>query len=280
MFQIKKIILSLIDFSKKYLFLLDLNETELKGSISKLSKLRFFPYTKIQVPFNLGRTIRGISFKENIMLDPNGKLCKNISNDISENILFDDISTILEKERKHSAADIVGLENNINLKNYPAWAIVMPWEKLSIGDKFEKYPETFYENRLTRGLVFENNTRASIIKIMYSSKFAENRVNQMRELYKIIKRNGYVERDSNLPKINILIKDHEWRWFMGDGGNHRSYILSCLNHDYFTARINSIIDKSHVNDWHNVRNGTYSVSDAEYIFDSYFDGTNVLRGIV
>ena len=53
-----------------------------------------------------------------------------------------------------------------------------------------------------------------------------------------------------------------------------------LNHDYFTARINSIIDKSQVNDWHNVRNGTYSVSDAEDIFDSYFDGTNVLRGMV
>jgi hypothetical protein len=279
-FKIKKIILSLIDFSKKSLFLLDLNEAELKGFISKLSKLRFFPYTKIQVPFNLGRTIRGISFKENIMLDPNGKLCKNIFNDISENILFDDISTILEKESKRSAADIVGLENNINLKNYPAWAIVMPWEKLSIEDKFEKYPQAFFENRLTRGFVFENNSRASIINMMYSSKFAENRVKQMRELYKIIKRNGYVERDSNLPKINILIKDHEWRWFMGDGGNHRSYILSCLNHDYFTARINSVIDKSQVNDWHNVRNGTYSVSDAEYIFDSYFDGTNVLRGMV
>ncbi len=280
MFKIKKIILTLIDFSKKSLFLLNLNENELKGFISKSSKLRFFPHTKIQVPFNLGRSIRGVSFKDNIMLDPNGKLCKNISNDVAENILFDDISTILEKEKKHSAADIVGLKNNINLKNYPAWAIVMPWEKLSIEDKFEKYPETFYKNRLTRGLVFENQKRASIIKMMYTSKFAENRVNQMRELYKRIKRNGYAEKDSNLPKINILIKDHEWRWFMGDGGNHRSYILSCINHDYFTARINSIIDKSQVNDWHNVRNGTYSKSDAEDIFDSYFDGKNVLRGMV
>ena len=280
MFKIKKIILTLIDFSKKSLFLLDLNENELKGFISKSSKLRFLPHTKIQVPFNLGRTIRGVSFKNNIMLDPNGKLCKNISDDVAENVLFDNISTILEKEKKHSAADIVGLKNNVNLKNYPAWAIVMPWEKLSIEDKFAKYPETFYENRLTKGFVFENKTRASIIKMMYTSEFAENRVNQMRELYKRIKRNGYFERDSNLPKINILIKDFEWRWFMGDGGNHRSYILSCLNHDYFTARINSIIDKSQVSDWHNVRNGTYSVSDAEDIFDSYFDGIKVLRGMV
>lgn len=280
MFKIKKIILTLIDFSKKSLFLLDLNENELKGFISKSSKLRFLPHTKIQVPFNLGRTIRGVSFKNNIMRDPNGKLCKNISDDVAENVLFENISTILEKEKKHSAADIVGLKNNVNLKNYPAWAIVMPWEKLSIEDKFAKYPETFYENRLTKGFVFENKTRASIIKMMYTSEFAENRVNQMRELYKRIKRNGYFERDSNLPKINILIKDFEWRWFMGDGGNHRSYILSCLNHDYFTARINSIIDKSQVSDWHNVRNGTYSVSDAEDIFDSYFDGTNVLRGMV
>ncbi len=49
---------------------------------------------------------------------------------------------------------------------------------------------------------------------------------------------------------------------------------------FFTARVDSIIDKNEVNDWHNVRNGIFSVGDAEDIFDSYFDGKNVLRGMV
>ena len=67
---------------------------------------------------------------------------------------------------------------------------------------------------------------------------------------------------------------------MGDGGNHRSYVLSCLGHKFFNARVSSIINKNEVNKWHNVINGTYSVSDAESIFDSYFDGSKVHRGMV
>ena len=67
---------------------------------------------------------------------------------------------------------------------------------------------------------------------------------------------------------------------MGDGGNHRSYVLSCLGHKFFNARVSSIINKNEVNKWHNVINGTYSASDAESIFDSYFDGSKVHRGMV
>ncbi len=67
---------------------------------------------------------------------------------------------------------------------------------------------------------------------------------------------------------------------MGDGGNHRSYILSCLGHKFFSARVSSIIDKNNIQDWHNVRNGTYSINEAEFIFDSYFEGSKVFRGMV
>ena len=67
---------------------------------------------------------------------------------------------------------------------------------------------------------------------------------------------------------------------MGESGNHRSYILSCLNHEFLTARINLVINKKDIRNWYNVKNGTYSVEDAEIIFDSYFDGINILRGII
>ena len=38
---------------------------------------------------------------------------------------------------------------------------------------------------------------------MYSSKFVENRVSQMKELFDSINSKGLIK-DSNLPKINIL----------------------------------------------------------------------------
>lgn len=67
---------------------------------------------------------------------------------------------------------------------------------------------------------------------------------------------------------------------MGDGGNHRSYILSYLGYDFFEARISAIINKNDVASWHNVINGTYSVNEANEIFDSYFNGSKVFRGMV
>ena len=67
---------------------------------------------------------------------------------------------------------------------------------------------------------------------------------------------------------------------MGDAGNHRSYVFYFLGHKFFHARVNTIVNKKEVNNWHNVKNGTYSVEDAENIFDSYFDGCKAFRGMV
>lgn len=279
MSKIKKIILNSIDFIKKIFFLKNLSKNELQGFTSPLIRLRFLPYSEVVVPYSLGRTVRGASFDKHLILDPYARLCLDISNGVDNQTLSNNFSIMLDKEKDLSAADIVNLSNNINLKNYPAWAIVMPWEKLSIEDFFKAYPENLYRNRHSKGLIFKNRSRETIINTVYSSKYVDNRINQMGELYKSIKRYGIIE-DGNLPKINILVKDNEWRWLMGDAGNHRSYVMSCLDYEFFNARVISIINKRDVNKWHNVKNGTYSVSDAESIFDSYFDGSKVHRGMV
>ena len=67
---------------------------------------------------------------------------------------------------------------------------------------------------------------------------------------------------------------------MGDGGNHRSYVMSCLSYEFFTARISQVIYRKDVYKWRNVKNGTYSVQEAEKVFDMYFEGSKVMRGIV
>lgn len=276
---IKRIILSLIDLVKKSVFLSNLNEYELNGFINSFTKFRFLPYTKLTVPFSLGRTIRGVSFNKNFKLDPYGRLCIDISNGIENKLIFNELFKEFEKEKYLSAAHIVHLGNNANLKKYPAWAVVLPWEKINIEYKFDTYPEIFYQNRNSKLLNFKSRSRQSIINMMYSSESLENKIKQMTELYKSIKKN-FIKKNINLPKINILIKGEEWRWFMGDAGNHRSYIFSIIGHDFFEARIDSIINKDDLVNWHNVKNGTYSISDAENIFESYFNGRNIMRGIV
>ena len=65
---------------------------------------------------------------------------------------------------------------------------------------------------------------------------------------------------------------------MFDAGNHRSFVCSGLGFEAFEVRVNSIIYKNKVNSWQNVKNGTYSSEEAEYIFDSYFEGSDVVFG--
>ena len=279
MFKLKKTILFLFDFLKKFLHLSNLNRNELNGYTTRFTMLRLFPNTKVTVPYSLGRTVRGVSFDKNLHLDPAGRLCRDISKGLNTSEISNNLSTIFYEQKDMSAADILNLNTNVNLQKYPAWSAVMPWEKLCIESMFNSYPETFYKNRHSKGLIFENKDRLTIVKKMYSSEFIKNRVTQMKELYKSIQKDG-VLKDSNLPKINILVKNNEWRWFMGDGGNHRSYILRYLGYDFFEARISAIINKNDVASWHNVMNGTYSINEANEIFDCYFNGTKVFRGMV
>lgn len=275
----KKIILAIIDLIKTLFLLSNLNKNESQGFISPLTKIRLTPYTKVRVPYCLGRTVRGLSFDENLELDPAARMCKDLFDDIDHSIIQDNLFKVFTQQKDMNAADIVNLNNNVKLKDYPAWAIVMPWEELNIEDVFKSFPETFYKNRISQGMLFEENSRLSIIDKMYTVEFARNRVEQMNTLCENLKYNGYVK-DSNFPKINILINKNEWRWFMGDGGNHRSYVFYFFGHKFFNARVSNIINKKEVHNWHNVKNGTYSVEHAENIFDSYFDGCKAYRGMV
>lgn len=279
--NIKKPIIFLLDIIKNKSGFSKLNKTELQGFTSIFFRFHFLSNTKVNVPFSLGRTVRGVSYiNNNLMLDPAARICKGIMNEKKYDEIYEDISNVFDIQKCCTAADILNLKDNHILKSYPAWAAVMPWEKINIEDMFDTYPESFYKNRTSQGgLIFESSSRECIINMMYSSKFIKNRIDQYKKLYESIKNRGILK-SSDIPKINILIRGNEWRWFMGDGGNHRSYIYAFLGHIFFTARVNLIIKKNEVNKWHNVKNGTYSQEEAENIFDSYFDGSRVYRGMV
>lgn len=276
--KLKEIFFYIIDSLKKLFLLNNLTKRESQGLSSLLTRLRFLPNTIIKVPFCLGRTVRGASFDKNYLLDLSGRVCADIVKNTDLSIITNYYIKEFKIQKNSNAADVVGL-SNANLKKFPAWALVMPWDKETIIDKFNFYPSAFYRNRHFNGLEFKDSSRESIINKMYSIEHVENKINQMQELYQSIKINGYIE-DNNLPRINILIKGNKWRWFMGDGGNHRSNVLNCLEYKFFSARVSNIIDVRNMEDWKNVKNGTYSLEEAREIFDSFFNGDKVRIGMV
>ena len=171
-----------------------------------------------------------MSFDENLELDPAARMCKDLFDDIDHSIIQDNLLKVFAQQKDMNAADIVNLNNNVKLKDYPAWAIVMPWDELNIEDVFESFPETFYKNRISQGMLFEENSRLSIIDKMYTVEFARNRVEQMNTLYENLKYNGYVQ-DSNFPKINILIKKMNGGglWVMAVIIDHMFFIFLDIN---------------------------------------------------
>ena len=63
--------------------------------------------------------------------------------DISKNKTFeetrDNFFDQLNHESKLSLADVVHCKNNKILSQYPPWSCVLPWENISIKEKFKTY---------------------------------------------------------------------------------------------------------------------------------------------
>ena len=266
----------------KSLFNLDkLNDDEKDGKILKITKYKFIPYSKITVPFILGQSIRGLSFKKNLKKDKFGNFINDILNGTDKEKLINILFSHLKKEKDSNAAIAVGLENNSNLAKYPAWSLVMPWEKITIEKKFYNYKKQFINNRSKYNKNIKNDYDLTDEDIFYSYDYANSQYSQTKFLLENIKSKGL--RSSNFkdsPKICILINKNEWRWCMSGEGNHRAYISSLLGDKFFECVIETIIDKKNISNFYNVKNGLYSVTEANSIFDSYFSGDKSLRGIV
>ena len=258
-----------------------LNDNEIEGKISKLTKLKFLPYTKITVPFMLGQSVRGLSFKKNLKNDFFGNFINEILNDADKETLINTLFLNLKKEKNLNAANVVGLKNNFKLAKYPAWSLVMPWEKITIEKKFNDYKKRFINNRSKHNKNIKNQNNLTNEDIFYSYDYAKSQYSQSKYLLKNIQKEGlrsFNFKDS--PKICILINNNQWRWCMSGGGNHIAYISSLLGDKFFKCVVETVIDKKNISNLYNVKNGLYSLSEANFIFESYFSGDKNLRGIV
>lgn len=270
---------SIITIIKKLSFLENFNSLEKKGKVCNFTKLKIIPKTNVILPFKLGRTIRGLSFRKNIKKDPFALFVLKMHKGSSKKDLIKFLVSKYKIEKNLNAAKIVRLKNNSRLSKYPAWALTMPWDKISIEDKFLNYPDIFFKNRFKYRLNLRKLKHKKKTNFFYSIENALSQFNQTKKLLYSIKKYGTKNLNS-LPKINILIDGGKWRWFMTDEGNHRAYIFSINGSMNFHCEVSRIIYKKNVSNWHNVKNGLYSRREALLIFNNFFLGVKCLRGLV
>ena len=173
----------------KSLFRLDKpNDEEKKGRISKLTKLKFIHYTKIIIPVALGRSIRGLSFQDNLKKDPFSIFINNMCQEIDRDTNIEYLFSHLKKEKFYDAATVIGLKGNLNLAKYPAWALVMPWEKISIKKKYQIYKDQFIINRSKYEPSMKKQDNLKSEDLLYSYDYVNSQYFQTKQLLESIKK--------------------------------------------------------------------------------------------
>ena len=108
-----------------------LSEIELNGNLSSLSHLKFFKGSKINLPFHLGRSIRGVRF-DSVGEDPIiACLSKQDLTNFDAYLFADEFRYYCSKEKNYKVHHFLPFLRDKNLLSAPMWSMAFPWKKLS-----------------------------------------------------------------------------------------------------------------------------------------------------
>ena len=255
-----------------------LSETEKKGNFLKLTYCKILLSPKVQLPYELGRTIRGTKF--NRSKDIYSKVVSEILNNKSS----DEVIKILYNEYKNfehkSVSDINKFLTSSKIISYPSWLMVLPWDNSDVATMKKNYLLSFYKNRSENGMSFIDKTLEHYEEKIFSYDTAKSHVNQFERLINKIKNQGYIENNYDYPTAVILIKDNEWRWIMSSSGNHRAHIKKELNYNYINCKVSGVVNFSKLHRLKNVVNGIFNEKEAAVLFDNVFKGEVPVRGAI
>ena len=263
----------LIQQSQETFKINELSKSEKNGAFDHISFFKFFKGSSIEVPFSLGRTIRGSAF-HNVNIDPFSKCLSNQDLlNFDENRFVNELLDFYLIEKHQKVADFINISNRV-IQKMPSWAIAYPWEDLGFYQLHDCYLKILKENRID---YLETVEPAELKKDQYSFDYAKSHAKQFNNLIQKISEEGF-NTSLTRPKIYVLKNKDNWRWCMAGDGNHRAYIMSSLKSLTLPVRITKIVDRSKSNKWANVVNGEYTQREAEHIFDTVFRGDSRIRG--
>ena len=253
-----------------------LNKEEINGNLKYFSLLKFNASYSMNLPFSIGRTVRGVKFDSE--LDIYSNVVKGIISGKDSEQLINFLHNNYKNFESKKVSEVNNFIHNKKLKNYPCWALILPWEKNEINTIKQRYLSSFYINRSQNGMKFKNKKFEEIESKIYSFETAMSHIIQFSNLLKKIKIKGYINNYNDLPTVFIFVKGKKWIWMMSSSGNHRAHIMSELNSKFIKCKIAGIIKYSELNKTPNVVNKLYTENEAKYFFDKIFKGENPIRG--
>jgi hypothetical protein len=184
------------------------------------------------------------------------------------------IKTIFNENYKVS--DILQSCKSKKLSKFPWWTIVLPWDEISIEDNFKQYIKRYINNKKSlKKIYYQNNNLDKTAlgnKIFYNDLSWEFHALKFYRLYKSVFKYGF-DKTSAIP-VNIFIYKNSCRFGLSDDGNHRIRVAHILNFKTVPLKISKFIYFNDFRNWKNVKNGTYSVTQAKKIFFDYYNHSN------
>ena len=115
-----------INSLQEFLKINRLSTYEISGNLSSASYSKIFRGSSLEVPFNLGRTIRGVAFEKK-ELDPYS-LCLSRQNMFAfdEELFAKDLHAICVGENNKQVKDFIRNIDHENVLNWPVWTIAFP----------------------------------------------------------------------------------------------------------------------------------------------------------
>jgi hypothetical protein len=178
--------------------------------------------------------------------------------------------------REKNASEILNDCNEKNLSSYPYWALVLPWDDISIKDNYNNYIKLFVRKRKKVKKIFykyKNEDKYLLgDKIIHHDLSWESHAEQFYNLYNSIKCYGYL--DTGIIPVNIFVYNNTYRLSLSFDGNHRIRVAHYLNIQTVPLKISRVIYYNDAKNWHNVKNGLYSAKNAQKIFLNYYNYRN------
>ena len=279
--QIKKIINKILSVFNLRVVKLDADSMiDLTINDNNILSTQYFVGLKkniVNIEIDKGRTDRWFDMSSK-SLDPAIFAIRNaLKKDLKGDSFYKNILSTLQTHKSltsyKNAAKYLDIDFNDekNLKSYPWWASVYPWDNRTFDDQLKLYPDEVKKNRLINGMKILFDNPDEIMKDdLENSLFSHAK--QYAELTEEIKNNGF-KYDVNYNHITaeIFVHNDKFCWKVGRDGNHRIAVLVALGFERIPVQITKIIRLDESKYWPNVKLGYFNETQAVNIFYNIFD---------
>ena len=138
-----------------------------------------------------------------------------------------------------TAAEAIGLIDSKILCNYPEWALVLPWEDLSLQENYETYLLKFISKREKLKKIYDKTLKKNRDLIIYHDIAWESHGEQFYELLKSISNRSF--KNYNSVPVNLFKYNDLYRLSLIDDGNHRIRVAHVLGFETVPLKIQELL---------------------------------------